>query len=131
MGGWEIRRVQHVSITRPRGSAEQARQFYGEVLGLREIPVPATLRGFDLVWYQLGTDELHVVGEENADNSGSGRHFCVEVVELEALRQRLLANDVAIHDATPIPGRPRFFCTDPFGNGIEFTELHGYSADAG
>ena len=124
MSTFDVRRIQHVSLTRPHGSAEQARAFYGQVLGLPEIPPPESLSQYDLIWYQLGTDELHLVGEENPDNTNSGRHLCIEVSDLEALRDRLKSANIAIHEATPIPGRPRLFCTDPFGNRIEFTELH-------
>ena len=124
MSTFDIRRIQHVSVTRPQGSGEQARAFYGQVLGLPEIPPPESLRQFDLIWYQLGTDELHLVGEENPDNTNSGRHLCIEVSDLAALRQRLDAANIAVHEAPPIPGRPRLFCTDPFGNRIEFTEIH-------
>ena len=40
-----LQRVQHVSVARPRGDdkATAAREFYGGVLGLEEIPVPHTL----------------------------------------------------------------------------------------
>ena len=123
MNEWNVRRIQHVSITRPHGSDEEARRFYGEVLGLTEIAVPETLRDMDLIWYQVGTDELHLVGEDNPNNGNSGRHFTIEVDDLEALRRQLASAGVAIQVVTPIPGRPRFFATDPFGNGIEFTEI--------
>lgn len=125
MGTFTCKRVQHVSITRPHGSDAQARAFYGEVLGLAEIPVPETLRHYDLIWYQIGADELHLVAEDNADNTGSGRHFCIEVDSLAALRERMEAAGIAIHETTPIPGRPRLFVIDPFANRIELTEIHG------
>ncbi len=123
MNEWNVRRIQHVSITRPHGSDEEARRFYGEVLGLTEIAVPEALRDMDLIWYQVGADELHLLGEENPNNGNSGRHFTIEVDDLEALRRQLASAGVAIQVVTPIPGRPRFFVTDPFGNGIEFTEI--------
>jgi catechol 2,3-dioxygenase-like lactoylglutathione lyase family enzyme len=123
MNEWNVRRIQHVSITRPHGSDEEARRFYGEVLGLTEIAVPETLRDMDLIWYQVGADELHLVGEENPNNGNSGRHFTIEVDDLEGLRRQLASAGVAIQVVTPIPGRLRFFVTDPFGNGIEFTEI--------
>lgn len=123
MSEWNVRRVHHVSITRPHGSEEQARQFYGDILGLTEIAPPETLSELDLIWFQVGADELHLVGEENPDNGNSGRHFCIEVDDLEALRRNLASAGVAIQLVAPIPGRPRFFCSDPFGNTIEVTEI--------
>ncbi len=123
MATFRIKRVQHVSITRPRGSHDQVRAFYGDILGLAEITVPATLRHNELIWYQAGDDELHLVAEDYPDNTKSGRHLCLEVDDLAALRERLGPSGVEIQEATPIPGRPRLFVLDPFGNGIEFTEF--------
>lgn len=115
-------RIQHVSIPRPPDSAAQARAFYGDLLGLEELPVPETLHELDLIWFRLGATELHTLVEESIDSS-SGRHLCIEVDDLEALRARLEAAGYATSDDLPIPGRPRFFCRDPFGNLIEFTTL--------
>lgn len=115
-------RIQHVSIPVPAGEQEQARQFYGGLLGLPEISVPATLSDLNLVWFRLGDTELHLFNEPLiADRSA--RHFCVAVEDVEALRDHLEAAGVAVVGATPIPGRPRYFCRDPFGNLIEFTTL--------
>ena len=115
-------RIQHVSIPRPPDSATQTRAFYSGLLGLEEMSVPETLRDLDLIWFRLGATELHTFIEPPAD-SGSDRHLCIEVDDLAALRARLEAAGHATSDATPIPGRPRFFCRDPFGNLIEFTTL--------
>lgn len=115
-------RIQHVSIPRPPGSADQARAFYSTLLGLEEVPPPASIRQNDLVWYRLGGTELHLFAEAPRADS-SGRHFCMEFDDLEALRARLIAGGYSPEDGTPIPGRPRFFCSDPFGNRIEFTTI--------
>jgi len=114
----------HVSIPRPLGAAsqQQARAFYGGLLELVEIPIPSTLSHQDLVWYAVGNQELHVFGEEPRTDT-SGRHFCIQVSDQAALRERLVAAGIACSDTTPIPGRPRFFCTDPFGNMIEITTI--------
>lgn len=119
-------RIQHVSIPRPPGSHAQTRTFYGALLGLEEIPVPASIQQLDLIWYRLGETELHCFTEEmQADRSG--RHFCIEVDDLESLRARLEAAGYTPRDPIAIPGRPRFFCRDPFGNDIEFTTIqHDY-----
>lgn len=118
-------RVQHVSIPRPPGSDAQARAFYGELLGLEEIPVPESIRHLDLIWYRLGSDtELHLFAEQPLDNP-SGRHFCIVVDDLESLRAQLGERGFVPIEATPIPGRPRFFCRDPFNNRVEFTKIEG------
>jgi catechol 2,3-dioxygenase-like lactoylglutathione lyase family enzyme len=115
-------RIQHVSIPVPPRSQADARAFYRDLLGLEEIPVPSTLAMLDILWFRLGDTELHLFSEEPiADRSG--RHFCIAIADVEALRARLEAAGVAVVGATPIPGRPRYFCRDPFGNLIEFTTI--------
>lgn len=115
-------RIQHVSIPRPPGSERETRAFYGELLGFREIPVPESIRHLDLIWFQIAEQELHVFTEE-PEGDTSGRHLCLEVEDLEGIRARLERARYRIEDPIPIPGRPRFFCYDPFGNRIEFTRL--------
>lgn len=115
-------RIQHVSITRPPGSEQQTRAFYGELLGLEEVPPPVALKHMDLIWYRLGDTELHLIAEPPVTDT-SGRHLCIEFDDIDALRARLQAAGYSPSDSTAIPGRPRFFCRDPFGNSIEFTTI--------
>ena len=119
-------RIQHVSIPRPPGteSRETARDFFAGLLGMTEKPVPQSIQHLDLVWFQVGDRELHCFAEEPTDDP-SGRHFCLEVDDLEAMRNRLLGAGYKPWDPEGIPGRPRFFCRDPFNNTIEFTTIRG------
>jgi catechol 2,3-dioxygenase-like lactoylglutathione lyase family enzyme len=126
-------RIQHVSVPVPPDSAASVRSFYGDLLLLAEMPVPPALSSLDLVWFQLGDTELHLFAEEtHADRSA--RHFCIAVDDVHALKTRLESAGVAVVGATPIPGRPRYFCRDPFGNLIEITTIeseqpqHDFSA---
>ena len=84
-------RIQHVSVSRPPGSDDAARHFYGELLGLEEIEPPRSLADRDLIWYQLDSTELHLLVEESIGQDHSGRHFCIAVENVEALRERLEA----------------------------------------
>ncbi len=116
-------RLQHVSIPRPPGSDAAARAFFGDLLGLEEIPPPDSLGGMDVIWFQVGQDaELHVFLEEPLDDP-SNRHFCLVVDDLAGIRGKLSEAGYAPYDVEGIPGRPRFFCRDPFGNIIEFTTI--------
>jgi catechol 2,3-dioxygenase-like lactoylglutathione lyase family enzyme len=117
-------RIQHISIPRPPGSHEQTRAFYGGLLNLTEVPVPASLAHLDLVWFRAGEVELHCFSEQPMQDP-SGRHFCLEVDDLEGVRGRLEAAGYRPWEGTPIPGRPRFFCRDPFNNIVEFTRIEG------
>lgn len=118
--------IQHVSIPRPPGAAsrQQVQAFYGGLLGLVEKPVPHSIQHLDLVWFGVGEQELHCFAEEAFDNR-SGRHFCLVVDDVAAIRERLRAAGYEPQSPEAIPGRPRFFCRDPFGNNIEFTTIVG------
>ncbi|HRW08020.1 MAG TPA: VOC family protein [Caldilineaceae bacterium] len=117
-------RLQHISVPRPPGSDSVARHFYGELLGLEEMTPPKALADLHVIWYRLGGEtELHLLTEAPTGQDHSGRHFCLAVDDVEALRERLEAGGVAVVGDIPIPGRPRYFCRDPFGNLIEITTV--------
>lgn len=115
-----IERVNHVHLTGPPGCEARARWFYGELLGLREIPKPAALRGRGGVWFAAPNCEIHIGPEDPSALVRSRRHVCFEVDDLDDARVLLLSNGFAIQDLPPRPGVRRFFCRDPFGNQIEF-----------
>ena len=117
-------RLHHVSIPRPPKSDAATRHFYGELLGLEEIPAPSIL-GADVIWFRVGEDaELHVFREDPLDDP-SIRHYCLVVDDIQSLRQKLADEGFAPYDLMIIPGRPRFYCADPFGNIIEFMTIEG------
>src|SRR2546429_3058488 len=119
-----LRGLQHVSLPIPDGRQADVRRFYGEVLGLTEVPVPRTLDGARLVWFAAGDGvELHFYPGEQA--AGSARHFCLAVDDLAEARRRLTEAGRQPYETTPIPNRPRFFCRDPFDNLIELTSIQG------
>ena len=117
-------RIHHVSLPRLVGSDEAIRHFYGELLGLEELPPPKGAGYLSVIVYQLGeTNELHLFVEPSIPLSQ--RHFCIEVDNLLDWRARLERAGVAIIDDFPIPGRPRFFVRDPVGNLVEFMTIEG------
>jgi catechol 2,3-dioxygenase-like lactoylglutathione lyase family enzyme len=119
-----LQRLQHASVPRPRGSDDKARWFYGEVLGLEEVPVPESIAHLDLIWYRLGDSEVHLFASDTLPDQHQG-HFCLQAEDVTAVRERLTEGGVAIIEDTAIHNRPRFFCRDPFGNLIEFTTIVG------
>jgi catechol 2,3-dioxygenase-like lactoylglutathione lyase family enzyme len=115
-------RLQHVSVAIGPGSEERARAFYGGLLGLEERAVPPHLDPAGLIWFRAGGDlELHLILAADAQQDLA--HFCLVAEDLEGLRARLEASGHETSDATPIVGRPRFFCRDPFGNLVELTRI--------
>jgi catechol 2,3-dioxygenase-like lactoylglutathione lyase family enzyme len=116
-------RLQHVSIAIPRDGAEQARSFYGGVLGLEERDVLPKLDPARFIWFRVGGDlELHLMLVD--EHPPERPHFCLAVdAGLAELRARLEAAFVETHDGSELVGRPRFTCRDPFGNLIELAEI--------
>src|SRR5215472_8797474 len=123
----KLRGLQHVSSPYPDGRRADVRRFYGEVLGLTEIPQPHTLTA-PLVWYSVGDGlELHFFPGDLAP--GSARHFCLNVDDLEETRQRLADVGFQPYDDTPIPNRPRFSCRGSFGNLRELSSKQRATSD--
>ena len=116
-------RLQHVSVAIAADGADAARAFYGGLLGLEEKPVPPKLDPNELIWFSTGGDlELHLM--RSGDEPPPSAHFCLAVdCGLDELRARIEAAGVETRTPTEIVGRPRFFCSDPFGNLVELTEL--------
>ncbi len=114
--------LDHVQIAAPRSGEEQARAFYGEVLGLREIVKPEALQGRGGVWFAVGAGEreLHVGIEEDFHPQRKA-HPAFRVRNLAEARCRLERAGRAIVESVAVPGRERFETTDPFGNRLEFT----------
>jgi catechol 2,3-dioxygenase-like lactoylglutathione lyase family enzyme len=121
-------RLQHVSIPIPAGGEAAARAFYGDLLGLEERSVPPHLAPDGFIWYRTGAPDLELHLFIGSDPPEDARHLCFELSGLEELRARLEAAGHATRDPTPIVGRPRFFCRDPFGNLIEFARIDDPSA---
>ncbi len=122
-------RIQHVSLPRPPGTDAETRAFYGTLLGLDEVAPPKSLHALDLIWFKLGDTELHLFAEPPTGQDHSGRHLCIAVADVEALREKLEGAGMSVVGTIPIPGRPRYFVRDPFGNLIEITTIEADYTD--
>lgn len=112
--------LHHAQVTIPSGAEEQARQFYCGVLGLPEIPKPASLASNGGFWLQVGVAEVHVSLEDGGPNRAATKaHLAYYTDDVAGLRAHLIQAGVATFDNTPIPGYDRFECRDPFGNRLE------------
>lgn len=115
--------VSHVNVTVPAELEQAAKDFYGELLGLEQIPKPAGPRQFIGAWYEVGSVQLHLSIEENPQNVASERHVCYLVEDL-ATAERELRN-AGFEIVTEDRGgkvSSRFFVRDPAGNRIEMAE---------
>lgn len=113
--------LDHVQIAMPRGEEALARQFYGEFLGLAEIPKPENLARRGGVWFALGDRQLHL-GVEEPFHPARKAHPAFRVEDLDSLRDRIRAAGHQPVDDEPLPGYRRFYLADPFGNRLEFLE---------
>lgn len=110
--------LHHVQIAIPKGGEREARRFYGDVLGLRGVPKPASLQGRGGVWFDTGTVPLHL-GVDPSFASATKAHVAFEVDELVSFRQRLVAAGCIAGNDEPLPGVSRSYTSDPFGNRVE------------
>jgi ubiquinone/menaquinone biosynthesis C-methylase UbiE len=116
--------LDHVQVAAPRTAEAQARQYYGDVLGLREIPKPEALASRGGMWFRCGELALHI-GLDDEFRLAHKAHPAFVVRDLEAVRARLAAEGMAIQEDVQIPGYRRFETRDPFGNRLEFVERLG------
>jgi catechol 2,3-dioxygenase-like lactoylglutathione lyase family enzyme len=114
-----IAALDHIQIAAPAGCESAAREFYGSLLGMREIEKPAPLRVRGGCWFECGTQQLHI-GVEVDFRAARKAHPAFVATDLDELREALRAFGVKIVDDTSIPGTRRFFADDPWGNRLEF-----------
>jgi catechol 2,3-dioxygenase-like lactoylglutathione lyase family enzyme len=110
--------IDHVQVAAPPGCEDVARAFYGDVLGLEELPKPAELRARGGCWFRAGAQELHV-GVEEEFVPALKAHPGLVATDLDDLRARLGEAGIAWQDDSAIDGVDRLFVADPFGNRLE------------
>ena len=113
--------ISHVQLAAPAGCEEQARAYFGRLLGLRELSKPDQLAARGGVWFAAGTQEVHI-GVEPDFHPARKAHPAFAVADLDALRQRLADAGCDVQEDDSIPGTRRFYSHDPFGNRVEFIE---------
>lgn len=127
----EISRLDHSALV-VRDLA-RAREFYGAVLGLTEVPRPQSFT-FGGCWFRGNGFELHLIlaadttapagfGELGAGASrGLAHHLGFEVPDLTATEAHLRAHNVRIVGG-PLPrsdGAVQLYVLDPDDNFLEF-----------
>jgi catechol 2,3-dioxygenase-like lactoylglutathione lyase family enzyme len=114
--------IHHVQLAAPPGSEEEARRFFGGVLGLEELPAPETgpVRGG--IAFRCGSQQLRV-GEDDGFAPAREAHpgFAVDGGErLDALAARLVAAGATVAWEDRPAGGAGFHADDPWGNRLEF-----------
>ena len=113
--------IDHVQLAMPAGGEAQARAFYAQVLGLAEIPKPATLASRGGAWFGNGSVQLHL-GMEADFRPARKAHPALLVDDLDSLEAACRAAGFAPQHDAELPGYARFYVADPFGNRLEFLQ---------
>lgn len=118
--------LDHVQVAAPAGSDADARRFYGDLLGLREVEKPEGLRDRGGVWFACGAQQLHVgVTDDFSPATKAHPAFLVGHSELDLIAARLTAAGAPVRWDDAIPSTRRFFSADPWGNRIELLGAAG------
>lgn len=116
--------VDHVQLAMPRGREDDARAFYGGLLGLEELAKPPALRARGGVWFATGAQQLHLgVEEPFAPARKAHPALAVGAGDLDAFAAALAAAGVPVAWDDAIPGVRRFYVADPFGNRLELLSV--------
>jgi len=115
------RSLHHVSFA--VSDLEASRRFYGELLGLREIPRPEL--PFPGAWYAIGDAQVHLIvpppgaplGSPPPTLSPLAGHAAFAIDDYEAVRDLLRARGVELLEAGAEAGQ--LFLRDPDGHAIE------------
>ena len=114
----DIPTMHHVQIAMPEQGEDLARQFYGEILGLPEVPKPEVLRQKGGVWFRTGNLDLHL-GVDRPFVPAKKAHVAYQIDDLDGVKARLAEAGCPIVEDEYLPGYDRFYTADPFGNRVE------------
>ena len=109
----------------PVRDIEVAKKFYGEVLGLPEIPRPDF--GFPGAWYAVGDRQLHLIQNDRLpERVDDGRkphpmntHLALDVADVPVAKAALEAAGANFREVESPGGLWQLFVYDPDGNMIE------------
>jgi catechol 2,3-dioxygenase-like lactoylglutathione lyase family enzyme len=112
--------IDHIQLAAPPGCEDDARRFFGSVLGLREIEKPASLAARGGAWFEAGQQQLHV-GVEESFVPASKAHpaLLVKPSELENVARHLTEAGAPVTWDDELAPLRRFYTADPWGNRIE------------
>lgn len=113
--------LDHVQVAAPRGGEDEARAFYGGLLGLSEVEKPPALAAEGGAWFATATGLLNVgVTEPFAPAAKAHPGLRAESgAALDALAEAVAAAGHPVEWDDRLPGHRRFYTRDPFGNRVE------------
>lgn len=113
--------LHHVQIACPAGSEDALRGFYGDLLGMPEIPKPPVLAARGGVWFEAGGRELHC-GVEADFVPARKAHPCFLVDDVDEVAKGVVAAGGEVRWDEAIPDVRRFHTDDPVGNRVELQQ---------
>lgn len=121
-------RLHHVQVSIPQGGEDQARSFYGDALGMTEVPKPPSLAGRGGCWFRAFDGEAVVaeihLGVDTPFVPAKKAHPALVLAspeELEVLGAAIESAgfEVSWEERHTFEGYERFHCRDPFNNRVE------------
>ncbi|MFE6734352.1 VOC family protein [Microbacterium sp. NPDC057650] len=125
-------KLHHVQVSIPAGGEDEARRFYGDALGLQEVPKPPSLAGRGGCWFRAFDGEAVVaeihLGVDDPFTPARKAHpglVCGTLDELEAVAARIEQGgyDLSWVERDTFEGYIRFHARDGFGNRLEVMTL--------
>ena len=114
--------LNHVQVSCPAGSEDTLRQFYGDVLGMAELPKAPVLAARGGVWFRAGSCEIHC-GVEDPFTPARKAHPGIAVSDVDGLALAVGASGAPVRWDENLPGVRRFHTEDPVGNRLEFQQV--------
>jgi catechol 2,3-dioxygenase-like lactoylglutathione lyase family enzyme len=113
--------IDHIQLSMPAGGEDEARRFYGSVLGLREVVKPAELARRGGCWFAGAAAAVHL-GIEHDFRPMVKAHPAFLVRDLARAREVLALAGVAVEEDETGLAVQRCYVRDPFGNRIELVD---------
>ena len=114
-------RLHHVQVSCPEGGEDDARRFYGDVLGIPEVEKPPVLAARGGCWFRADGVEVHVGVEEGFEPARKAHPAFVldDVAALEQVAVRAEQGGFPVTWDADFPGYRRFHTADGNGNRVE------------
>jgi len=116
-----IEGIDHVQLAMPAGREDAAREFYGRLLGIPEVPKPPELAKRGGAWFEKGEVRIHL-GVDSDFRPARKAHPGLRVRGLSALVATLRDAGYEVSQDDSLSGVRRVFVADPFGNRLELIE---------
>lgn len=113
--------IDHVQLAITPGGEDEARKFYVDILGMREIPKPTDMAKRGGCWFESGSVQIHV-GIEPDFKASKKAHPALRCSNYQQTIQRLQDFGIEVKEADGMPGVLRAHILDPFGNRIELID---------